>query len=261
MIEHPRNPYRCLLFWVSACLAMPAAADLTMTGRSSVAAIGMPSISQEKLLLKKNHLRRDLVDRGRAYSYVFDLKAQEIVVLDHAFRSAEVHALANTDNPKLKAQKIGIKLELAKTGKEHAIRHWKCDEHTLQSDMPTQLGNEPVTFRLSGIVWLAAKTPEQREMLALQQAAENSDYLLGLPSMAQIPPDQTRAIGETLRQLAGKGVLCGLDVETRYEGSGRMAELARKMATRLRVVYDDFSTEAIDDEVFTIPKGFQVIRK
>ena len=244
-----------------ALLAPPVAADLTLIGRSAVASLGMPSMSQERLQLKKDRLRRDLIDRGRAYSYLFDFKAREIVVLDHAFRSAEVHSLAKVDAAKGKTPQNSVKVTLAKTGKQHGIRHWKCDEHSLQSDMVTQLGTDAAVFRMVGSVWLAANTPEQREMTSLREAAGNADYLLGLPSTAQVPPDQARAIGETIRQLSRKGILCGLDVQTRYEGSGRMVELARKVATRLTIAYLDFSTEKIADSAFLVPDGYRVIKQ
>lgn len=253
--------YRILLALSLCCLALPASADLVLTGRSSVASLGMPSIGQEKLSMKKDRLRRDLIERGRAYSYLFDLKSREVIILDHAFRTAELHSLAKADAPKLNVQQNDVQLSLAKTGKQHGIRHWKCDEFTLQSDMATLLGTDPATFRMTGTVWLAANTPEQREMAALRKAADDANYLLGLPSTAQIPPDQARAIGETIRQLASKGVLCGLDVQTRYEGNGRMVELARKMATRMRVVYDDFSTATVDNASFDIPAGYQLSKK
>jgi hypothetical protein len=249
------------LFCLAATLAFPASADLTLTGRSSVAAMGMPSIGQEKLLLQKHRLRRDLVDRGRAYSYLFDLKEQQVVLLDHAFRTAEVRSLAKVDKPAVKAKKSDLKLDLVKTGKEHSIRHWKCEEHTVQAEMPAQLGTDPVTFRMLGTVWLAAKTPEQKEMAALREAAGDPNYLLGMPSMAQAPVEQTRAIGETIQQLTGKGILCGFDLETRYEGTGRMAEVARKMATHLRLAYESFSTDALAEDTFAIPASYLVTRR
>lgn len=256
------TPLRLLLAAILALmLAAPAMADLTVTGRSSVAAIGMPSIGQERLLLKSHLLRRDVVDRGRAYSYLLDLKAGEVTVLDHALRTAQVHALARTEQGKIKASKDGVKLDLKKTGQKHSIRHWKCEEHQLQSDMDVQLGGDAAVFRMLGAVWLATNTPEQRDMTALFEVGGNVNYVFGLPSMAQMPPDQVKAVGETLRQLARKGILCGLDVQTRYEGNGRMVELARKMVTRLTVAYEDFSTDKIADAAFTVPDGYRVVKQ
>jgi len=240
--------------------AVPVSADLTLSGRSSIAAIGLPSIGQERLMLKENQVRRDLLDRGRAYSYLIDLDKQEVSVLDHALRSAEIYPIAGSRQAKL-AGKKPIRMNLARTQGEFAIRHWQCQEHSLQAETAAMLGSEPVTFRLRGNVWLAAKTPEQAEMETLGKAADQPNYLLGLPSMAQIPADQAEVVGEVLRQLVGKGMLCGLDLEARYAGKGRMAELAGKMATRLTVFYADFSTQAIADESFVIPTGYRVIRK
>jgi hypothetical protein len=252
---------RLFVLLAGALVAASASADLTLVGRSSVAALGMPSISQEKLSIKKDWLRRDLIDRGRSYTYVFDLKTRDILVIDHAFRTAELHSMAKTVAGKGKTDKPAVDLDLAKTGRRQSVRHWSCEEHSVQGAMPTQLGADPVVFHLRGNVWIAEKAPEQKEMEALRKAAESSSFLLGLPEMAGMQSDQTRALGDSIRQLVGKGILCGLDVETRYEGSGRMVDLARKMASRLRIVYDDFSTEAIDASAFAVPAGYRLIKK
>jgi hypothetical protein len=251
---------RLLASALAALLPLPAGADLVMSGRSSVAAIGLPSIGQERLMLKANQVRRDLIDRGRAYSYLIDLDKRQVSVLDHALRSAEVFTLGGARRAKL-AGKKPIRISLARAQGEFAIRHWQCLEHSLQAETAAILGTEPATFRLRGSVWLAAKTPEQADMETLGKAADQPNYLLGLPSMAGIPADQAEVVGEVLRQLVGKGMLCALDLEARYAGSGRMAELAGKMATRLTVFYTDFSVQAIADESFTIPAGYRVTRK
>jgi hypothetical protein len=256
MNDRRRAPSAMIIAGVSLVLAMPATADLTLTGHSSVAALGMLSIGQEKLLLRKQDLRRDLVDRGRAYSYLFDLNAHQVAVLDHALRTAEVRTLGKADSPEIKALMNGVKTGLAKTGKQRAMQHWKCEEHSVRAEMPTMLGTDPATFLIVGTAWLAANTPEQQEMATLRQAAFNYGYLLVLPSMAQLPPDQVLAIGVTIRQLVDNGILCEFDVETGYEGMGRMVELARKVATRLSLKYEGFSTEKIPDDVFRTPEGY-----
>ncbi len=39
-----------------------------------------------------------------------------------------------------------------------------------------------------------------------------------------------------------------------------MAELSRKMASRIAVTYDKYVTDTLKDEVFEIPKGYRVVR-
>jgi len=200
------------------------------------------------------------MDRGRAYSYIFDLKERQVTVLDHAFRSAEIRRINGQQGPQLTGSAKDVKLKLEKTGQTHAIKHWRCEEYKLQSDTPAMLGQDKVNFRLSGAVWLAAKTPEQEEMASLKRAAESPEYLLGLPSSAKVSADQALAIGETLRQLTSKGVLCGMDVEASYDGNGRMVELARKMAARIRIAFEDFTIGNIPAEYFAVPAGYRVSR-
>lgn len=260
MNNRRRSQSAMIVAGVGLILAMPATADLTLTGHGSVAALGMLSIGQEKLLLRKHHLRRDIVDRGRAYSYLFDLNAHQVTVLDHARRTAEVRALGKTDSPETKVLMNGVKTVLAKTGKQRTMQHWNCEEHSVRAEMPTMLGTDPATFLLVGTTWLAANTPEQQEMATLRQAAFNYGYLFGLPSMAQLPPDRVLAMGVTIRQLVDNGILCEFDVETGYEGTGRLVEVARKVATRFGLKYETFSTEQLPDDVFRIPEGYTPIK-
>lgn len=239
----------------------PAGADLTLLGRSSVSALGGFTAGQEALMIKQKLMRRDVLDRGRAYSYLFDFTARRITVIDHGLRQAEVHQLDDAKASSAKAAKIGYKLDLDKTGRQHAVKHWQCVEYTLQAAMPAEIGGEKATFQLAGSVWLAKDTPEQKEMETFRAAAATPEFLVGLPAVARITEDQALGIGETIRRLANMGTLCAFDVQSRYEGGGRMATLSQKVPTRLSLTYDNFRTESLDTNAFTIPTGYQVQNK
>lgn len=239
----------------------PAGADLTLLGRSSVSALGGFTAGQEALMIKQKLMRRDVLDRGRAYSYLFDFTARRITVIDHGLRQAEVHQLDDAKASSAKAAKIGYKLDLDKTGRQHAVKHWQCVEYTLQAAMPAEIGGEKATFQLAGSVWLAKDTPEQKEMETFRAAAATPEFLVGLPAVARITEDQALGIGETIRRLANMGTLCAFDVQSRYEGGGRMATLSQKVPTRLSLTYDNFRTETLDANAFTIPAGYQVQNK
>jgi ribosomal protein L12E/L44/L45/RPP1/RPP2 len=238
-----------------------ARADLTLLGRSSVSALGAFTAGQEALMIRGDLMRRDVLDRGRAYSYLFDFKAHRITIIDHALRQAEVVQLDEPRALSAKATKAGFDMDLEKTGRQHAVRHWKCDEHSLRVSMPAELGGERVNFQLAGSVWLAKGTPEQKEMDTFRDAAASPEFLVGLPAVAKITEDQALAIGETMRRLVSQGVLCAFDVQSRYEGAGRMASLSQKVPTRLGLTYDNFRVEALNDHLFTVPAGYEVVRK
>jgi len=242
--------------------AAAAAADITLTGNSTVMSMNMPSTSQERIYLKKSWLRRDQLDRGKAYTYIYDLRSREISALDHSLRQLQVYemnALGNT--PEAKASHKDLKLEMEPTGLKHALGTWSCAEHTLDASMPAELGPEKVTLQLAGKVWLARNTREQKDLQPFFKAMDSPDFLVGIPAFSKNSPAQTRALGEVLRRLFNQGMVCAIDVELRYEGGGRMAELARRMGSRLNLVYDNATTEPVPDEFFAVPPGYQQVRR
>lgn len=244
-------------------LVFPSAAraDLTMVGRSSVSSIGMPVIGKETLQIRGKQMRRDLIDRGRAYSFLYDLDEREVAVMDHALRQVTLYAMpAKITNSEARALRKDLKLDLDKTGRKHALQDWVCEEHKLDASLPTEIGQDKAVFRLTGHVWLAANTPEQKEMNALRRAAEAPDFLPGVPLQAKISEDQALVVAEVIRRLAGRGMLCALEVESQYEGSGRMVELARKVATRLSLAYESYSTKDLEAAAFQIPEGYRRLK-
>ncbi len=89
-----RRPTLILLAMMAPVLAgvLPARADLTLTGRSALSALGRTTAGQEVLQIKGDRLRRDVMDRGRAFSFLFDLEGRQITVIDHGMKVAEVHS-------------------------------------------------------------------------------------------------------------------------------------------------------------------------
>lgn len=256
-----KKPTQTLILFLAAAgwaASHPVRADLTMTGRSSVSSIGMPVIGKETLQIHNKQLRRDLIDRGRAYSFLYDLGKREVAVMDHALRQATIYSMPSKANtPEARAVRKDLKLDLDKTGRKHALQDWTCEEHQLEASIPTEIGQDKAVFRLVGTVWLAAGTAEQKEMNALRKAAEAPDFLPGVPIQAKISEDQALVVAEVIRRLAGKGMLCALDVESQYEGTGRMVELARKVATRFGLTYDSYATDKLAEEAFQIPDGYR----
>ena len=164
----------------------PAAADLTLTGRSTVMSMNMPSTSQERVYLKKSWLRRDQLDRGKAYTYIYDLHSHEISVLDHSLRQLQIYEMnAPANTPEARASQKDLKLELEPTGLRHALGTWNCVESSLNASMPAELGPEKVLLQLSGKVWLAKNTREQKELQPFFKTMDSPDFLLGIPAFSK----------------------------------------------------------------------------
>lgn len=242
-------------------LSGAATADLTLNGRSTVMSMNMPATSQERIYLKKSWLRRDQLDRGKAYTYIYDLQGRDISALDHSLRQLKVYNMNALENsPEARVSHKDLKLNLEPTGLKHPLGEWNCVENTLAASMPAELGPEKVNLQLEGKVWLARGSREQNDLREFFKAMDAPDFLVGIPAFSKSSAAHTRALGEVLRRLFNQGMVCAIDVELKYEGGGRMAELARRMGSRLNLVYESASTDAVPDAFFAVPPGYQQVR-
>jgi hypothetical protein len=142
----------------------------------------------------------------------------------------------------------------------HKLQKWNCAEHQIQAAMPAEVGGEKVNFTLSGVVWLASGTAEQKETAAFVNAAKNPDFFMGIPALAKSSPAQARGMSEIVRRMAPMGLLCAVDVKTNYEGTGRMAALSNKLNSRISLTYEQYGSAPLKPDVFDIPKGYRIIK-
>lgn len=250
---------RLILLAMSGLWPVLSYADLTMTGHSVTGTLNMPMSSQENIWIRKTTVRRDFVDRGRAYTHLYDLAQRQAAIIDHLTRIAEVYDLSAVQAAtEVSAPLGGLKMTLEKTGNTKPLKHWKCEEHTLTASMPARLGNEETIFHLKGQLWVADKVKELAEIKELAKIAKKPGFFLGIPAVARVSPAQSAALSEVIRRLAPKGLLCAGEVEMSYEGNGPMANLARRIPARLGVTFQDFSKDPITPDVFSIPAGYQI---
>lgn len=241
---------------------LAAGADLTLTGHSTVGSLGTTLAQEERLLIHDNWLRRDFTDRGKAYSHLYDLARRQVVMMDHSFRYVEIYDMAALNTvTQVSAPTEKLDLSVTPTGRKNKLQAWTCVEHAVSSSMPALLGNEWVTFILKGTVWLASGVPEQVSVKALVQAAQDPAFFLAIPTAVRVAPAQARGISEIIRRLAPKGLPCMGEVDFTFEGTGPMANLARKMPSRLGVQYRAYSAEPISKDAFAIPAGYSVVRR
>ncbi|MCA1979214.1 MAG: hypothetical protein LDL19_08250, partial [Thiobacillus sp.] len=74
-------------------------------------------------------------------------------------------------------------------------------------------------------------------------------------------PAQATLLSALARTLATRGLPCGGELDARYDGTGPMANLARRLPARLTLSIQDFSTTAIEPAAFSLPAGYQTIRR
>lgn len=246
-----------LLFAAGLSLCLPAHADLALIGRSTLTALNLPNQSREALYVKRHQLRRDLTDRGRAYSYIYDLKKKEIAVVDHFMRQFETQALTSDKAGNAKA----LRLKLAQTGRKHDLQDWNCEEYALDASLPAELGQEKVTVTLDGQVWLERRARERKEVAPFVKSVEADDFFVGAAMPGKPANAQAQGINEVMRQVLGKGMLCAADIRLNYIGDGPMADLGRRMATKASIVYESVSDAPLQDALFDIPAGYREVRR
>lgn len=247
---------RCLLV-AGLLLGQSAFADFTLVGRSTLTALNMPNQGRETLYVKKHQLRRDVIDRGRSYSYLYDLKKKELVVVDHFQRLADIHRLVADASAKPQEMTVN----LAPTGRRHALQDWNCEEHGLSARLPADFGKEKVTVVFEGQVWLERKAAERKEIAPFLKAVEAEQFFVGAAMAGKPATPQAEGVNEAMRQVLGKGMVCAAEILLKYEGNGPMADLGRRMATRASIVYESISDTALADGVFAIPAGYREIRR
>lgn len=237
-------------------------ADLVMYGHSVTGAFGMPLSSQEQLWIHNSSLRRDFMDRGRAYTHLFDLSKKQAIIIDHFTRTAEQYDLALLDaKTEASAPASGLKLRFEPTGKERPLQNWNCREFDIAASMPARLGNEETVFSMKGTVWVASGVPEEAAIQKLVHETRKPGFFLAIPAMASVTPSHARMLSEVIRKLSTKGLPCAAEVEGSYEGSGPLVNLARKMPSRMSLTFQKFSSDPIKPEMFMIPPGYQLVQR
>lgn len=253
------NKFVCLLAAWASLMPLSALADLTLIGYTMAGAFGMPMSNQERIWVRDNQIRRDYVDRGRGYSQLFDLNKQQVMMIDHAMRRIEKHDLAAMQaKAEVSSPSKDLRLNMESNGQTRPLKHWTCEGHVVHASVPTRLGNEETVFHLKGQLWVASDTAEQAAVKKLIKLTQQNDFFVGIPSTVKVTPAQTQLINEIIRKLASKGLPCGGELEASYEGNGPMANLARRMPTRIGITFQDFSTEPIRPETFVVPAGYSV---
>jgi len=256
-----------LLCTLALFSTLPAQADLTLHGHSMVWAMAMEGTGKETLQITKTRMRRDLIDRGRAYTQIIDLDRHEVTLIDHAMRSAEVRAIASLSRQaerqlpgSVNVTDKNLRFELKATGAKRRLQDWTCGENRLLVSTPAEVGGEKVEFELSGTAWIARHVPEQAEIEEYAKALQSPGLSPDIPALGR-SPEQTRALTEALRRIAPKGLLCGLEVDLRYVGQGRVAELSKKLSSRIALEVESYDRKPIPATTFDIPKGYLTTRR
>ena len=265
------------VFAIVALCSSAVRADVTVTSTMTVegTAPGMAGggMSPKMVIRIKGLKARSDVDvGGQTQTSITDLAARQIVVLQHAQKTAQVY-----DSGSLPAAKPGaapkIDASSKPTGRSREIDGVPCDEYAIRMSMPmadfTGSANLPpqaaemmkdVRMVISGSIWAAKSGPGVSDFVTFQKAA--SDANIGAAFGAVVPGMQSGGLERLLKSLAGMpGIPYLTELQMNVEGTGPMMDAMKQMGTmKIRNAVTSVSTDPIRDDQFQIPAGYTTVK-
>lgn len=249
-----------LIVW--ALVATPAAADVTftqkMSGKSMMGALSGESIQQ----IKGTRMRSDQTIGGEQTSTIIDVQAQQMIVLNHRKREAELYDMTQVAAELAKVPMSDVTASINPTSQTRQIAGSTCVVHDMRISVPMDMGAGPMTIAMSGPVCLARNGPGQADFSAFYQAAAEKGLFFGDPRQARAQPAQARGMTALYREMAALGVPLSQELHMKFEGGGPMASMMAKMGGNViasEVV--SVSTDPIPDSAFEVPAGYKVNRR
>jgi hypothetical protein len=232
--------------------ALPASADLGMTMTMSMNAGGMAVNATMETRLKAAKMRSDVKMMQQDMSVFFDADAKEMWTANHGTKE-----ITATD-PSALSRNFPVAfgeaaVSMTPNGQTRELLGRTCQGYAFEMTVPMTLGQEAVTMRMSGTVWIADKGPGVEEYKALSQAAAASGFSTSL--MAQGPT--TKALVEMQKKIAGAGIPFAQEFQMTMEGTGQAAAaLAQFGNMTIVTTVTAISTDPIADDVFVLPAGY-----
>ena len=250
------------LIAICVTVAAPAAADVTL--KQKVVAKGMMATSGDTVqFIKGARMRMDQTASGNQTSTILDVNAQQMTVLNHAKKEAEVYDMTKLGADLAKIPISDIKTSITPTKVTRQIAGNTCTVHDMQVSVPTTMGQEQLTFVLSGPMCLVKNGPGQADFAAFYKAASEKNLFFGDPRAAKAQAGQSKGLAAMHREMAALGVPLSQEMTVKFEGSGPMAAMMQKMGalntTTTEVVA--ISTDAIPYSTFDVPEGYKVVKR
>jgi hypothetical protein len=250
------------VFVVCAAVATPAAADVTfkqkVSGKGMIAAAAGDSVQ----FIKGARMRTDQAIGGKETTTIIDANAQQMTVLNHKRREAEVYDMTRIAADLAKIPMSDVKASVTPTTETRQIAGSTCTVHQMQVSVPTEMGPEKVTIVLAGPICLVKNGPGQADFAAFYKAAADKGLFFGDPRAAKAQAGQAKGMTEMYRQMATLGVPLAQEMNFKFEGTGMMAAMMGKMGSNtMTTEVVSVSTDTIPDSTFEVPAGYKIVKR
>jgi hypothetical protein len=263
---------------IAALCIVPLGADVTITQSTTIeggmmAAAGPGAAPKMVMRIKGTKLRTDLDVMGQNNVTIIDVVTRETIILNAATKTAQVIS-PEAAAAAMPAQMPKVDVSFNATGQSKTIEGAQCDEHTFTMKMDlSELGGpggqmppeaaammKDVQLTVKGNVWVAKSGPGTADYVALQKAAIAAN--MGGALIGAGGPQR----GGMEKMLAAVASAPGLpylsEIHTSFSGTGAMVQmLQQSAAVKITQKVTSVSTDAIPDDMFAVPAGYQVDKK
>jgi hypothetical protein len=234
------------------CTTSPAWADLGMTMTMSMNAGGMAVNATTDTRVKALKMRSDVKMMQQDLSIFFDAALKEVWTVNHGSKeitSADPAALAGNFPLAFGEAVVSMK----PTGQTKEVLGRVCQGYALEMTVPMSIGQEAITMKLSGTLWIAEKGPGVEEYKAVSKAAAESGFSTSFLTQGL----QAKGIIEMQKAIAGAGIPLAQEFQMTLAGTGQAAAAMAQFGNMtMTTTVTALSTEPIPDEVFALPAGY-----
>jgi hypothetical protein len=236
------------------CTAAPASADLGMTMTMSMNAGGMAVNATMETRVKALKMRSDIKVMQQDMSIFFDAAAKEVWMVNHATKeiSSADPATVMGHLPIAFGEAV---VSMKPTGQTKESLGRTCQGYAIEMAVPMTLGQETVSMKMTGTLWMADKGPGVDEYKAVSKAAAESGFSTSF--MAQGPAMNMKGMVEMQKAMADAGIPLAQEFQMTIEGTGQAAAAMAQFGNMTMITtVTALSTDPIPDDVLALPAGY-----
>lgn len=244
-----------LVLVLATVFALPVAtvfADVTVTMTISMNAGPMVVNTTSVTWVKGMKMRLDSKVMEQDTSVFLDVTAKQMLMANHATKvitNADVQsAMAN-----LPITFGEITMSFEPSGQSKEILGRTCSGYKLSMSIPMTMGEETITTKGTGVVWLATDGPGVEEFKAVNKAAAAAGLSTGGLNMGP----QSKGMLELQKAMAERGAMFEQEIQMTMEGTGQMAQAMGQMGgMSMSMKVTAITTDPIPDDKFVLPAGY-----
>jgi len=250
-----------LLYLVLA--SAPAWADVTVTYTTTGKGLmGMAGTFETTTSIKGHKMRSEATVGGDPVITILDADTQQMISINPKKKEAEIIDLVKL-NAEM-AEKVGTaeaQVSVTPNGETRQVLGQSCAGYTVRITMPMNMAQGmSMTMQMGGPMFLAAGAPGSADFSAFYRAAAERGLVFTSAQQAEAQPVQAKGMAEMYRAIADlDGIPYEQVIDISMQGAGPMAAMMSRMGgASMTITATAVSTDALSDDLFTIPAEFKV---